>query len=464
MTPPERAPDNPPPAEPAASPPPPACPPPAAATATERGPRPAHPAGPAPLPPAAEPRALAETAREPRTAGGRGGPATPRPSAPEPHHPALLGPRPHPADPTEDGRAEDGRAAPALVRSDEEECAPARSGGAGAPGPCTPRTPPGERRRGRYVDPVRRLLHQHRELCERAVDPWEIAAGLEARGVGDRSAARYRHRDVFSLAEELYARTPWAGALADDTAPPPTAGATGASSPGALVPSRYGPVATAYAYPAPHAPYADPPHADPPYVYEPFGHTPCGHAAPGGPSYGLPARPAGAPLACPRASSPRAGGSGVRRRAGARGGALGGLGLRVAPTSPRAVAVGARAGVVVLAVRVPAGGELAAHRGAGGHARCRLAHRPAGVPEPPGPRWMARPRTPGPTSTGGRTSVSGGRPTAGGRWRPARWAWRRSSARGRPPPGARGGSPRAPGAACGRAWSRRGRAGRSWAR
>ncbi|MFD8553686.1 hypothetical protein ACFV08_19295 [Streptomyces fradiae] len=57
-------------------------------------------------------------------------------------------------------------------------------------------------------DPVKVLLHRHRELCERAVDPLEIAAGLEACGVTDRAVARYRHRDVFSLAEELYARVP----------------------------------------------------------------------------------------------------------------------------------------------------------------------------------------------------------------------------------------------------------------
>ncbi|TXS67178.1 hypothetical protein EAO76_30385 [Streptomyces sp. sk2.1] len=51
-------------------------------------------------------------------------------------------------------------------------------------------------------------MHRHRQLCERAVDPLEIAAGLEAHGVTDRVAARYRHRDVFSLAEELFARMP----------------------------------------------------------------------------------------------------------------------------------------------------------------------------------------------------------------------------------------------------------------
>lgn len=57
-------------------------------------------------------------------------------------------------------------------------------------------------------DPVKALLHRHRELCERAVDPLEIAVGLEAQGVTDRTAAHCRHRDVFSLAEELHARVP----------------------------------------------------------------------------------------------------------------------------------------------------------------------------------------------------------------------------------------------------------------
>ncbi|MGY4741617.1 hypothetical protein [Streptomyces sp. ATMOS53] len=64
---------------------------------------------------------------------------------------------------------------------------------------------PAAPRRG-VVDPVKSLMHRHRELCERAVDPLEIAAGLEAHGVTDRTAARFRHRDVFSLAEEMYAR------------------------------------------------------------------------------------------------------------------------------------------------------------------------------------------------------------------------------------------------------------------
>ncbi|MCH5672786.1 hypothetical protein [Streptomyces gilvus] len=56
------------------------------------------------------------------------------------------------------------------------------------------------------ADPVRALMHRHRDLCEGAVDPLEIAAGLEAHGVTDRTAARFRHRDVFSLAEEMFAR------------------------------------------------------------------------------------------------------------------------------------------------------------------------------------------------------------------------------------------------------------------
>ncbi len=68
------------------------------------------------------------------------------------------------------------------------------------------------------ADPVKALMHRHRELCERAVDPLEIAAGLEAHGVTDRTAARFRHRDVFSLAEEMYARVPRDA----DTPPRPT--------------------------------------------------------------------------------------------------------------------------------------------------------------------------------------------------------------------------------------------------
>jgi len=90
------------------------------------------------------------------------------------------------------------------------------------------------------ADPVRELMHRYRELCERAVDPLEIAAGLEARGISDRAAARrFRHRDVFSLAEELYARVPpvegGASAVCGPAAPeaPGAGGARGGSRGGA---------------------------------------------------------------------------------------------------------------------------------------------------------------------------------------------------------------------------------------
>ncbi|MER7518693.1 hypothetical protein [Streptomyces sp. NPDC126499] len=66
-------------------------------------------------------------------------------------------------------------------------------------------------------------MHRHRDLCERAVDALEIAAGLEAHGVTDRTAARFRHRDVFSLAEELYARVPRGAATPAPAAPEPAA-------------------------------------------------------------------------------------------------------------------------------------------------------------------------------------------------------------------------------------------------
>ncbi|MFI5532817.1 hypothetical protein ACIA8O_30215 [Kitasatospora sp. NPDC051853] len=57
-------------------------------------------------------------------------------------------------------------------------------------------------------DPVRELMERHRRTCEQAVDALEIAAALEDSGIGPGEAARYRHADVFSLAEELYARVP----------------------------------------------------------------------------------------------------------------------------------------------------------------------------------------------------------------------------------------------------------------
>ncbi|MFJ8432276.1 hypothetical protein ACIQ9P_13375 [Kitasatospora sp. NPDC094019] len=57
-------------------------------------------------------------------------------------------------------------------------------------------------------DPVREVMAEHRVLCERAVDPLEIAAGLAEAGLGPAAAARCRHADLFSLADELYARVP----------------------------------------------------------------------------------------------------------------------------------------------------------------------------------------------------------------------------------------------------------------
>lgn len=104
--------------------------------------------------------------------------------------------------------------------------------------PDSPGTPAAETgagaaaRRG-AADPVKTLMHHHRELCERAVDPLEIAAGLEAHGVTDRTAARFRHRDVFALAEEMYARVP-----RDEDSPPPAAEPSAAPRPrlGRLLP------------------------------------------------------------------------------------------------------------------------------------------------------------------------------------------------------------------------------------
>ncbi|MEU7401020.1 hypothetical protein [Streptomyces sp. NPDC044948] len=91
--------------------------------------------------------------------------------------------------------------------------------GGGARDGRQPPSPPVGRR---AADPVKGLLHRHRELCERAVDPLEIAAGLEAHGVTDRTAARFRHRDVFSLAEEMYARVPRHGDAPARAADAPT--------------------------------------------------------------------------------------------------------------------------------------------------------------------------------------------------------------------------------------------------
>ncbi|TQJ89816.1 hypothetical protein [Streptomyces sp. SLBN-31] len=82
--------------------------------------------------------------------------------------------------------------------------APARTDGETTPRTRADAKPPAPRRTA--ADPVKALMHRHRELCARAVDPLEIAAGLEAHGITDRTATRFRHRDVFALAEEMFAR------------------------------------------------------------------------------------------------------------------------------------------------------------------------------------------------------------------------------------------------------------------
>ncbi|MFB6774757.1 hypothetical protein [Streptomyces sp. NPDC056337] len=102
-------------------------------------------------------------------------------------------------------------------RTDDSRTDESGSRGAGAVVSSRDRQLPTRARRSN-ADPVKALMHRHRDLCERAVDPLEIAAGLEAHGVTDRTAARFRHRDVFSLAEEMYARVP----RDDDPAPRPT--------------------------------------------------------------------------------------------------------------------------------------------------------------------------------------------------------------------------------------------------
>ena len=76
----------------------------------------------------------------------------------------------------------------------------------GAGGREKPPTPTPRRRR--TADPVKSVLHRHHDLITTSVDAWEIAAGLEARGLTDGDARRLRHRDLFGLADELFARVP----------------------------------------------------------------------------------------------------------------------------------------------------------------------------------------------------------------------------------------------------------------
>ncbi|RAG84681.1 hypothetical protein DN069_16070 [Streptacidiphilus pinicola] len=63
-------------------------------------------------------------------------------------------------------------------------------------------------------------MERHQELYADAVDPLDIAEGLERSGVGPQTAGRYRHGDVFSLAEELHVRVPRRA-----VEPPPVVGA-----------------------------------------------------------------------------------------------------------------------------------------------------------------------------------------------------------------------------------------------
>lgn len=131
------------------------------------------------------------------------------------HEPALHEPALHEASfPGPGGRPDHGDIPmtrpddPAPPAAAPERTAPAPERPAEIRPRTTARRAPGAAARRGPADPVKSLLHHHRDLCERAVDPLEIAAGLEAHGLTDRTAARYRHRDVFALAEELYARMP----------------------------------------------------------------------------------------------------------------------------------------------------------------------------------------------------------------------------------------------------------------
>ncbi|MEU2510393.1 hypothetical protein [Streptomyces syringium] len=84
------------------------------------------------------------------------------------------------------------------------------------------------------ADPVKTLIQRHHLLCARAADPFELAAALEARGVTDRVAAECRHRDVFSLAEEIHARVERADGPLPVESGAPAADGSDAHGPGAF--------------------------------------------------------------------------------------------------------------------------------------------------------------------------------------------------------------------------------------
>lgn len=61
----------------------------------------------------------------------------------------------------------------------------------------------------RSTDPIDVLSRRLNDVCTRAVDPLQIAAALEADGMGDRMASEHYDRaNVFALAEDLYHRVP----------------------------------------------------------------------------------------------------------------------------------------------------------------------------------------------------------------------------------------------------------------
>ncbi|GIH24430.1 hypothetical protein Aph01nite_27400 [Acrocarpospora phusangensis] len=66
-----------------------------------------------------------------------------------------------------------------------------------------------------------------RDLCANAVDPLEIAAGLEFGGLTDEGAARHGHSDVFAYAEALYRSVPRKPAEPSQETPVPWSGHPG---------------------------------------------------------------------------------------------------------------------------------------------------------------------------------------------------------------------------------------------
>jgi len=72
-----------------------------------------------------------------------------------------------------------------------------------------PLRPPltGARLNGSAPTTVAALCEEFGEVCRSAVDPLEIASALEFEGIGDRAArTRFGSRDVFALAQQMYAQ------------------------------------------------------------------------------------------------------------------------------------------------------------------------------------------------------------------------------------------------------------------